>query len=194
MYIIDYQRCELKLTGIVLSIFKSLYKSTFIAFIKYINGSFSYISATHGLTIGQLLNSFDIFNFTKYTCKYLLTGSIVLLRLVPHYTIFCNLRLQHSTLPQYAKAAGTYCQVIEKFEDYQLAIVQRPTGLNKLISLNSYLILGRNSNIMNKYTIYGKAGIRRNAGDKPIVRGVARNPVDHPNGGRTKTNKPEKSL
>jgi large subunit ribosomal protein L2 len=27
----------------------------------------------------------------------------------------------------------------------------------------------------------------------PSVRGVAQNPVDHPNGGRTKTNKPERS-
>ena len=57
-----------------------------------------------------------------------------------------------------------------------------------------FVCLGRNSNIMHKFTVFGKAGIRRNYGSRPIVRGVARNPVDHPNGGRTKTNKPEKSL
>ena len=45
-----------------------------------------------------------------------------------------------------------------------------------------------------KYSIKGKAGIPINKGSKPIVRGVAMNPVDHPNGGRTKTNKPEKSI
>ena len=28
---------------------------------------------------------------------------------------------------------------------------------------------------------------------KPVVRGVAMNPVDHPHGGRTKTNQPEVS-
>jgi len=33
-----------------------------------------------------------------------------------------------------------------------------------------------------------------NAGIKPKVRGVARNPVDHPHGGRTKTNQPEVSV
>lgn len=26
---------------------------------------------------------------------------------------------------------------------------------------------------------------------RPVVRGVAKNPVDHPHGGRTKTNSPE---
>ena len=32
------------------------------------------------------------------------------------------------------------------------------------------------------------------SGFKPKVRGVARNPVDHPHGGRTKTNQPEVSI
>ena len=41
--------------------------------------------------------------------------------------------------------------------------------------------------------IYGKAGSLRYRGLKPKVRGVAMNPVDHPHGGRTKTNKPEVS-
>jgi len=33
----------------------------------------------------------------------------------------------------------------------------------------------------------------KNRGLKSKVRGVAMNPVDHPHGGRTKTNKPEVS-
>jgi large subunit ribosomal protein L2 len=32
----------------------------------------------------------------------------------------------------------------------------------------------------------GKAGYWRSFGNKPLVRGVAMNPVDHPHGGRTK--------
>jgi len=40
----------------------------------------------------------------------------------------------------------------------------------------------------------GKAGINFILGKKPKVRGVARNPVDHPHGGRTKTNQPEVSI
>ena len=41
--------------------------------------------------------------------------------------------------------------------------------------------------------VVGSAGINFFNGVNPRVRGVAMNPVDHPNGGRTKTPKPEKS-
>jgi large subunit ribosomal protein L2 len=39
-----------------------------------------------------------------------------------------------------------------------------------------------------------KAGTLKSFGKKSKVRGVAMNPVDHPHGGRTKTNQPEKSI
>jgi large subunit ribosomal protein L2 len=53
--------------------------------------------------------------------------------------------------------------------------------------------LGRNSNIWRFKEIVGKAGRNINRGFKSSVRGVAMNPVDHPHGGRTKTNSPEKT-
>lgn len=40
---------------------------------------------------------------------------------------------------------------------------------------------------------YYKAQQTKFLGFKSTVRGVAQNAVDHPNGGRTKTNKPERS-
>jgi large subunit ribosomal protein L2 len=180
--------------GVVLSVFKVIYKTAFIAFIRYTNGSFSYISASHGMRVGQITNSFGTFNYNRTVQHLLVPGSIILLRLLTRYSIFSNLRVGGSPYAKYARSAGTYCQLIEKFEDYSLAVIKLPTGLSKIVSLESYVTLGRNSNIMNKYVVFGKAGLRRKSGHKPIVRGVARNPVDHPNGGRTKTNKPEKSL
>jgi large subunit ribosomal protein L2 len=42
--------------------------------------------------------------------------------------------------------------------------------------------LSEHSNMSN-----GKAGYWRSFGSKSLVRGVAMNPVDHPNGGRTKS-------
>jgi len=193
-YSIDYKRTELDCIGLILSIFKTMGKSNFIALIKYYNGSFSYVPATYGMYIGQLTNSFTIFNYDRTMKLFLLPGTIILLRLIARYSIFSNLQPNHMTRAKYARSAGTYCQLIEKFEDYQMAVIKLPTGVNKVIQLDSFVCLGRNSNIMHKFTVFGKAGIRRNYGSRPIVRGVARNPVDHPNGGRTKTNKPEKSL
>lgn len=180
--------------GVILSVFKVLYKTAFIALLKYTNGSFSYVIASHGMKVGQVVNSFNVFNYNRSTKHLLGPGSVIVLQLLSRYAIFSNLSITNSSRAQYARAAGTYCQLVEKFEDYNLALIKLPTGTNKIISLESCVVLGRNSNIMNKFSVFGKAGIRRRAGFKPIVRGVARNPVDHPNGGRTKTNKPEKSL
>jgi len=191
---VDHKRTELKFMGVVLSVFKVLYRTSFLALIKYTNGSFSYIVAPHGMRVGQVINSFNVFNYNRSTKRLLSPGSVIVLQLLARYSIFSNLSMNNSHRSQYARSAGTYCQLIEKFEDYGLALIKLPTGTNKIISLESYVVLGRNSNIMNKFSVFGKAGLRRRAGVKPIVRGVARNPVDHPNGGRTKTNKPEKSL
>jgi len=54
--------------------------------------------------------------------------------------------------------------------------------------------VGRNSNISKKFNIFGKAGLVKKLGFNSNVRGVAMNPVDHPHGGRTKTNSPQKSV
>jgi large subunit ribosomal protein L2 len=72
-----------------------------------------------------------------------------------------------------------------------LVKVQLPTGLIKIISIYCLVTLGRASNYNNKKEFLTKAGFNRNLGFRPIVRGVAMNPVDHPHGGRTKTNSPE---
>ncbi len=47
-------------------------------------------------------------------------------------------------------------------------------------------MLGRISLFEHSNCLNGKAGYWRSFGVKSLVRGVAMNPVDHPNGGRTK--------
>jgi large subunit ribosomal protein L2 len=61
--------------------------------------------------------------------------------------------------------------------------------------LSSYIFssLGKCYNEEQNLTNPGKAGSLIIRGLKSRVRGVAKNPVDHPHGGRTKTNKPEVS-
>jgi len=43
--------------------------------------------------------------------------------------------------------------------------------------------LGRTSNPKHKYAIIEKAGDKRKLGWRPTVRGVVKNPCDHPHGG-----------
>jgi large subunit ribosomal protein L2 len=75
----------------------------------------------------------------------------------------------------------------------EYARVKIPSGIVILVYSLNYVTLGRNSNIFIKKSVYGKAGLRNILGFRSSVRGVAKNPVDHPNGGRTKTNSPERT-
>jgi large subunit ribosomal protein L2 len=50
--------------------------------------------------------------------------------------------------------------------------------------------LGSVSNEKQNLICLGKAGRNRNLGRRPIVRGIAMNPVDHPHGGRTNGGRP----
>ena len=193
-YRLNYLKKDIKHLGLVVSIFQTIHKSSFISLIKYFNGSYCYIPTIHGMKVGSLISSLNIFNFSKINKKFFKPGSIIFLKLLPRYSIFSNLKLEGNEKPTYAKSAGTYCQLLEKISDYRIATVKLPTGASRIINLFSYVSIGRNSNILNKYVVFGKAGIRRLKGCKPTVRGVAMNPVDHPNGGRTKSCKPEKSL
>lgn len=105
-----------------------------------------------------------------------------------------NISLRRDNKSVYAKAAGTYCFISEVLFELDLYIMRLPSGARKIISESTLVRLGRNANISQRFSVVGKAGTSIKIGSKQIVRGVARNPVDHPNGGRTKTNKPEKSL
>lgn len=121
-----------------------------------------------------------------------LPGNLVLLKFLPKFTIFSNIFYQN--FHKYALSNGTFCQVIEVLYDFNLVKVVMPSKKTKIISGWSFVILGRNSNSDFKFNYLGKAGVRKLSGKKPKVRGVARNPVDHPHGGRTKTNQPEVSI
>lgn len=91
----------------------------------------------------------------------------------------------------YAKSAGTQVVVINS--DEKVAKVRLPSG--KIIDLppNFYGTIGKVSNGSHYLTVLGKAGKNRNKGKRPIVRGIAMNPVDHPHGGRTNGGRPSVS-
>ena len=63
------------------------------------------------------------------------------------------------------------------------AILRLPSGEQKAVLLNCMATIGALSNPQNKNTVIGKAGAARWLGRRPITRGMAMNPVDHPHGG-----------
>lgn len=164
------------------------YNKKIYAMQKHINGSFSYSSLAHGSKIGQILFTSNLPSKFWYNFK---PGSVVLLKYLKKYSIFFDLFQNNKCL--YARAAGTFCQLKDINNDLNICRIILPSGSIKVSYTNLFVKLGRCSNIFNKKIVYGKAGFLKFLGKKPKNRGVARNPVDHPHGGRTKTNSPEVS-
>ena len=70
---------------------------------------------------------------------------------------------------------------MSKENDY--ANVKLPSGEIRMIRTACYATIGQVSNTDNNKVVLGKAGRRRWLGRTSRVRGVAKNPVDHPMGG-----------
>jgi large subunit ribosomal protein L2 len=156
--------------------------------LKYSTGTYSYVLAARGLKPGDFI--FSTIRPPRFSLKYKL-GCNIILRYLDYRSIFFNLEIIPGNGSKYARAAGTYCKIISMNFNKDLVKIQLPTGLIKIISIYCFVTLGMASNHNNKKEFLTKAGFYRNLGFRPTVRGVAMNPVDHPHGGRTKTNSPE---
>ena len=174
-------------TTIVKSIFRN--KKKLYSLNKHLTGSFSIKPYICGVKLGQKL---FFSNLPKKFWLNNMPGNFILLKFLTKYSIFSNLCL--NSVRKYALSNGTFCQIFEYFSDFNLTKIVLPSKQTKIISSLSFVFLGKNAQEDYKYTRIGKAGYLSISGKKPKVRGVARNPVDHPHGGRTKTNQPEVSI
>ena len=83
-----------------------------------------------------------------------------------------------------ARAIGSFCTIIK--QELIFTTIRVPSG--KIFKLNSsvYCFFGFPSG---QFKNKNKAGCNRRKGIRPKVKGVSMNPVDHPNGGKTKSSK-----
>ena len=70
---------------------------------------------------------------------------------------------------------------MRKYDKY--GVVSLPSGEKKLLLLSCFATLGIPSNSLYKFKKDYKAGNSRWKNIRPKVRGVAKNPIDHPHGG-----------
>nr|AGH24269.1 ribosomal protein L2 [Reclinomonas americana ATCC 50633] len=178
---IDFKRFKQGVSGIVTRLEYDPNRSCFIALVKYDENDFSYILAPHDLKIGDTVisgNDVDI-----------RIGNTLPLRNIPIGTMIHNIELNPGKGGKLVRSAGTSAQLISK-DDNGFCMLKLPSGEYRLFPNNSLATIGILSNIDNKNIKIGKAGRSRWMGRRPIVRGVAMNPVDHPHGGRTSGGRP----
>ena len=100
---------------------------------------------------------------------------------MPVGTIVHNVELKPGKGGQLARAAGTFVQVVGR--DRGMVIIRLNSGEQRYVRSDCMATVGAVSNPDNSNQNLGKAGRNRWLGHRPLTRGVAKNPVDHPHGG-----------
>lgn len=153
-------------------------------------GSLSYVIYPARAHLKKKIKSFIFFlRFLKVRT----IGNLVLLKYLKTNDFFFNMLNQQFKLITISLAPGTYFKILGHSFCKNFLFLKIPSGQKIKVSIFYFGVLGKNSNEFSKKEIIGAAGRNNHFGHRPHVRGVAMNPVDHPHGGRTKTNKPEVS-
>lgn len=146
-----------------------------------------------GVTYLQATDKFKIFSFSYFPSKslsirsYLPNPTLFTLVYVKRLSKVSLVELYPGSGIQYIRSAGTFARLIKTDLHFHTAVLQLPSGVRKTFSLYSLASLGAVSLRSKRLTANTKSGYWRSYGVKPHVRGIARNPVDHPHGGRTKS-------
>lgn len=120
-------------------------------------------------------------------------GSKSFLKDLPYYTFITNVVNNTNTKLTFIKASGTFGVKLKGKKTVKLILIKLPSGKIYFFFKKTQCFIGKNFNFFNNKFIEGKWGNSIHRTKQLAVRGVAKNPVDHPNGGRTKAKQPEKS-
>ncbi len=172
--LIDFKRNILDKYATVERIEYDPNRTAHIALIKYDeSGDFSYILSPQNIKAGDKIISSE-----KAEIKL---GNCMQLKNIPTDTLIHNVEMKPGKGGQLNRSAGTYSQLIGKDSEY--AQIKLSSGEIRMVRIECKATIGMVSNPDKKNIKLGKAGRKRWMGIRPVVRGVAMNPVDHPHGG-----------
>jgi len=171
--LIDFKRNKFDCEATVERIEYDPNRTAFIALISYSDGEKAYILAPQRLKAGD-----KVIASAKADIK---PGNAMPLKNMPVGTIVHNIELKSGKGGQLVRSAGCYAQVVGKDAGYvQLKL---NSGELRIVREECLATVGAVSNPDNQNISLGKAGRNRWLGNRPVSRGVAMNPVDHPLGG-----------
>jgi large subunit ribosomal protein L2 len=171
--IVDFKREKHGVEATVSAIEYDPGRSARLALLQYADGEKRYIVAPNGIQVGAKLVSGP-------TAPPELGNSLPL-RAVPVGLPIHNLEIIPGRGAQMVRSAGGAATLMSRDEGY--AQIRLPSGEIRRINENCYATIGQVGHTEHINVVLGKAGRSRHRGRRPITRGVARNPVDHPNGG-----------
>jgi large subunit ribosomal protein L2 len=182
--VIDFRRDKVGIPAKVASVEYDPNRTARIALLHYADGEKRYILHPVGLEVGMTVLTGEGAD--------ILPGNALHIRNIPPGTQVHNLELYPGKGGQVVRSAGSAAQLLSKEGDF--ALVKLPSGETRKFHVDCMATIGQIGNLDNENVTYGKAGRTRWKGRRPVNRGVAMNPVDHPHGGgegRVKGNHPQ---
>jgi len=147
-----------------------------ICLICYKNSVLSYVLAPDKITI----NSFII----AAPRAAFMVGNSTVLSNAPIGSYIYNLEYFPNCGGKVSRSAGAFSQVLKRITSCYV-LVKLKSREFRLFHNNVYISYGLVSNKFAKFEKLYKAGQNIYRGARPVVRGEAKNPVDHPHGGNT---------
>ncbi|MFM8470439.1 MAG: 50S ribosomal protein L2 [Limisphaerales bacterium] len=171
--LVDFKRNKHGIEAEVSAIEYDPIRTARLALLTYKDGEKRYIVAPVGLKVGAKVVSGptappDV-------------GNSLLLKNVPVGLPIHAIEMMPGRGAQMVRSAGSAATLMSVDDGY--AQIRLPSGEIRKVNENCYATIGQVGNPEHENVVLGKAGRSRHRGIRGISRGVARNPVDHPNGG-----------
>jgi large subunit ribosomal protein L2 len=171
--LIDFKRQKDGVAAKVEAIEYDPNRSTFIALIKYEDGTKSYILAPNGLRVGA-----TVVSGVDAPPEI---GNAMPLSSVPAGLEIHNIEMNPGQGGKLVRSAGGVARLGAKEGDY--AVIILPSGEMRRVRSACRATIGQLSNLDWINVSLGKAGRSRHRGIRPHTRAKAMNPIDHPLGG-----------
>jgi large subunit ribosomal protein L2 len=174
--IIDFKRDIIDMPARVQAIEYDPNRTSNIALVAYASGEKRYILAPEGLNVGDTIVAANTATTNDFK-----VGNNFPLSLIPPSTRIHAVELLPGRGAQIARTAGVSLELVGV--ENGKAQVKMPSGELRYVNPQCRATIGFVGNGDHNKQSLGKAGRNRWLGKRPQTRGMAMNPVDHPNGG-----------
>jgi len=174
--IVDFKHLIWKMASLVLYNEYDPKRTSFISLVCFNNGILSYILTIDGIFSGDIIYN----SLLPIRAK---AGNFMSIAYIPEGSKISQLEFSLKKGSSFIRSAGTAAFLVRKFFRLKKILLRLPSKEEILINYKKMAVVGQVSNLDYKIETIKKAGFFRKKGFRPVVRGVAKNPVDHPHGG-----------
>lgn len=193
---VNYGQKKMGVKGTITRIDYDPNRTSYLALVEYDDDELGYILAPRSIKVGD-----EVLADEDAPVK---PGNRMRLENVLVGTEVHNISLNPNGDGKMVRAAGASAIVLA--QEGNFTHLKMPSKEVRKVNKRCFASIGELSNPEHKYKDKGKAGVNRNKGRRPVVRGKAKNAVDHPHGGgeggstiglkhpKTPTGKPAKGV